>query len=164
MTYRSEQERNQDLAARYAGKFFADQCTDTSDEGLRLVFEKCVMPPHSSLYPQIRKEIAKIVEAENVRAVLLNAVKEALGIDPDKGRVKCSHCGQWTPNADAVLGNKEEDGVWCPKCAGCLVGTGYFPDEIESFGLLADEIINGVSEEAVLQELYGPVERMRGAK
>jgi len=142
--YKSQEERNQDLAGRYAGKFIADERTDESDRGLREAFERCVTPADPILFSLIRAEIKQL------------RVKEALGIDLDKSRVKCARCEKWTSNEEAVLGNKEEDGVWCPECTGCLAGTGYFPDELEAAGMFADELVNGVSEEAVLRDLFGP--------
>ena len=95
MTYRTQEEKDQDLALRYAGKFVADNCTDESDEGLRKAFGQCVAPAHPSLYPKIRLVLA------------------------------------------------------------CVAATGFFPNEIEAAGMFANELINGVSEEAVLKELYG---------
>lgn len=54
MVYRNQEEKDVDLALRFAGKFVADNCTDASDEGLRKAFELCVAPAHPSLYPKIR--------------------------------------------------------------------------------------------------------------
>jgi hypothetical protein len=70
------EERNNQLAEQFAGKFFADHSTDdsgiytkgindTSDEHLHETFKNCVAPLNTILYPLCREHI------KNLRDILV---------------------------------------------------------------------------------------------